>query len=321
MKKFIFNILSISIIVVFVFFLMLICLPMDKDDYMREYNKKMELIQSTRSPRLIFIGASTLAFNIDSKQISDSLGINVINMGLHAGIGARYYIDDFLQYIRRGDIVIISPSYYADFIEGGNGSPEAMPDLMIATNWRNVEKLNLNQLLQIIKGVPFYCLRSTMNMWKTPMKEFDPNQKNLEFRYIASGFNEYGDEVSHWIIPSRNNKLVFEDDNVKPSINKNVDENFIIYLKKSIEKYEKKEAVVLLMPEISSHSKYVEYNPIQIESIMEKHGIYFFTSPQNLVFHDSYSYDIWGDAHFDRKGVTLASNRIIELLRNQIYLK
>lgn len=317
MRKFILKIFAISGIVVLIFFLMLIYLPMDKDNYIREYNKKIDIIKTTPGPRLILIGASTLAFGVDSKQISDSLGVNVINMGLHAGIGARYYLDDYLQYIRKDDIVIISPSYYSDFIEGANGFPETMPDLMIATNWRNVEKLNINQILQLIKGTPFYCLRNTMDLFKSPMKEFDPKQENLEFRFIASGFNEYGDEISHWTIPSRNNKQnINADENTLSNNIIKVDERFLVYLKDVIENYKKKGAIVLLMPEISSHKNYVEYNPIQIENIMKKHGMTFFTNPKNLEFHDSCSYDEWGSAHLNRDGVTQASQRIAVLLRD-----
>lgn len=317
MRKFILKIVAISGIVVLIFLLMLICLPMDKDCYLREYNKKIELIKSTPSPRIILVGASTLAFGVDSKQISDSLGINVINMGLHAGIGARYYLDHYLQYIRQGDIVLMSPSYYADFIEGANGFPETMPDLMIATNWRNVEKLNIHQIIQLIKGTPFYCLRSILDLFKSPMNEFDPKQENLEFRFIASGFNEYGDEVSHWIIPSKNIKQNLEAGNVTSSNHIKVDESFMVYLKNAIENYKKKGAHVLLMPEISSHTNYVQYNPVQIEEMMKEYGMAFFTNPKNLEFNDSCSYDEWGAAHLSRDGVTLASERIAVLLQDQ----
>ena len=218
---------------------------------------------------------------------------------------------------QQDDIVLMSPSYYADFIEGANGFPETMPDLMIATNWRNVEKLNIHQIFQLIKGTPFYCLRSILDCFKSPMNEFDPRQENLEFRFIASGFNEYGDEVSHWIIPSKNNKQNLEAEERTSPNHIEVDESFMVYLKNAIENYKRKGAHVLLMPEISSHSNYVQYNPDQIEKKMKEHGMAFFTNPKNLEFHDSYSYDEWGAAHLSRDGVTLASERIAVLLRNQ----
>ncbi len=318
MRKFLLKISAISFIVVLIFFVMFIFLPMDKDDYMREYNKKIEILKTTSNPRMIFIGASTLAFGIDSKQISDSLGMNVINMGLHAGIGARYYIDDYLQYIRKGDIVLLCPSYYADFIEGGNGFPESLPDLMIATNWRNFERLNINQVMQLIKGVPFYCLRSSTKLFKTPEMEFDPSDSSQVFQFKASGFNEYGDEVSHWTIPSALDKDQISP-NTETSTPKNIKVNncFLIFLKNSIEEYKRKGAYVMLMPEISSHKKYLEYNPIYIQEIMKKHNLFFLTNPKHLEFHDSCSYDEWGGAHLSRLGVTIASKRIVALMREK----
>ncbi len=294
---------------------------MDKDNYLREYNKKIDLIKKTPCPRIIFIGTSTLAFGIDSKLISDSLGTNVINMGLHAGIGARYYIDDYLQYIRQGDIVILSPSYYADFTMGGNGVPESMPDLMIATHWRNFNKLNINQVIQLIKGVPFYCLRSATSLLETPMKEFDPDSVNTEFRFIASGFNEYGDEYSHWVIPSYLNKNQVDNDEIIVSPKDlTVDNSFLIYLKKTIKKYKEKGAYVLLMPEISSHKIYTKYNPDYIQKKMKEYNLLFFTNPKNLEFHDSCSYEEWGSAHLNRTGVNFASERITKLLQNELYV-
>ena len=321
MSKFVFNIVAISVLVIFVFFVMLICLPMDKDDYLLEYNKKIEIIKKTPGPRLIFIGPSTLAFGIDSKQISDSLGINVINMGLHAGIGARYYIDDYLHYVREDDIVLISPSYYGDFLHGGNGFPETMPDLMIATGWRNIERLNYEQLLQLFKGTPFYCLRSLMKLRRPPMEKFNPMQKNQEFRFVASGFNEYGDEISHWIIPSNTIKKENTDEPLLSYNKEKCDSSFLIYLKRAVEKYLNKGAKVLIMPELCSHTNYVLYKPAYLEEDMLRYGLVFFASPSKFEFHDSLSYNGWGAPHLSRAGVTLASERLVSLLRNNKSIK
>lgn len=67
---------------------------MEQDGYLQAYNKKCQLLEDTPSPRIIFVGGSNLAFGLDSQRIKDSLNINVINYGLHAGIGLKYMIDD-----------------------------------------------------------------------------------------------------------------------------------------------------------------------------------------------------------------------------------
>lgn len=62
-------------------------------------------------PRIIFVGGSNLAFGLDSQRIKDSLNINVINYGLHAGIGLKYMVDDISTYARKGDIIVFAPEY------------------------------------------------------------------------------------------------------------------------------------------------------------------------------------------------------------------
>ncbi|KAA6307943.1 hypothetical protein EZS27_040384 [termite gut metagenome] len=103
MKKFIFKIslpvglfLSISISILWF-------LPYNNpDNYYLAYNKKCDLLrQGTSNLRIIFVGGSNLAFGIDSKMITDSLHIDVINYGLSAGIGLKYMIDDVCIYAKK----------------------------------------------------------------------------------------------------------------------------------------------------------------------------------------------------------------------------
>ena len=89
MKKFINNILLIAGILI-TLILAITMLPMEQDGYLQAYNKKCQLLEDTPSPRIIFVGGSNLAFGLDSQRIKDSLNINVINYGLHAGIGLKY---------------------------------------------------------------------------------------------------------------------------------------------------------------------------------------------------------------------------------------
>jgi hypothetical protein len=74
--------------------------------------KKDYLLKNVESPRMIFIGGSNLSFGLDSQKIKISLGINPINTGVHAGIGLKYMLDNTIQYIKNGYIIILIPEYH-----------------------------------------------------------------------------------------------------------------------------------------------------------------------------------------------------------------
>ena len=48
-----------------------------------------------------------MAFGYNSKIISDSMNMDVINFGLHAGFGLKYIIDVLSLYVKEGDIVSV----------------------------------------------------------------------------------------------------------------------------------------------------------------------------------------------------------------------
>ncbi len=316
MKLFLIKLITISILISIVFSLLLFAIPKDNNAYLCEYNKKIDIIKHTPSPRVILIGASTLAFNIDSKQIADSIGYNVINMGLHAGIGAKYYLNDYIQYIKKGDIVVISPSYYADFSLGGNGTTETMIDLMVSTGCRNLFKLNFYQYKHIIEGIPFFCFRNIVRFQESSKKGWNTPSENEEFKYTASGFNKYGDEQSHWSIPYRKGLDIKKSPQRWLSIDTiYVDRSFVSFLRKTLEIYSKKTTYVFLMPEIRSELLYKKYNPSTIvNAFNEVGGLRFLVPPDEMVFPDSLGYDEWGSSHFCRKGVTLISDKYSHVL-------
>ncbi len=320
MKTFLKKLIAVSAIVVLILSAILLLIPTDKNAYLCAYNQKLDILQNTQAPRVIFIGPSTLAFGLDSKQISDSIGIPVIDMGLHIGIGARYCLEDYKTYIRKGDIVVISPSYEADFSGGGYGNKDALTDLMLATNWRHFRSLGFRQIWAVVEGIPFMCYRNLLRLIKAPIHGLNTSADNVEFKYVASGFNEFGDEVSHWEIP-----LHIGVDVKRPSepLSRElqpvtVDEDFILYLKAIVSEYEQKGATVLLMPEIHSETDCFKDNPEAIEAVMNQQGLYFMTSPRNLMFDDALGYGEWGSSHLNREGVTIASSRISSLLKRSI---
>jgi len=80
--------------------------------YMRGIRFKYQRAQEITGPKIIFAGGSNLAYGLDSEMIEKKLSIPVVNMGLHAGLGAPFIIDQVKLVANPGDIVIFSIEYF-----------------------------------------------------------------------------------------------------------------------------------------------------------------------------------------------------------------
>ena len=64
--------------------------------------------------KVVIIAGSNGSFSINSKILSDSLHLPVVNTSTHAGIGVRMEFEMFKDLLEEGDIVIFCPEYYSD---------------------------------------------------------------------------------------------------------------------------------------------------------------------------------------------------------------
>ena len=308
MKRFLKKSAILVLLFIAINLLLLLAIPKDNNAYLCEYNHKIELLDSVSAPRLLFIGGSSLAFGTDSKTIGDSLHMNVVNMGLHAGMGIRYPLEDALQYIKKGDIVVLQFEYQ-NYFSGGNGESETFPAFMMATNWRNCMHLNYHQWVNIITGTPLQGIKNLKRFVKGfKGRGYDSPTSNKSFAYVKSGFNRYGDEVSHLDYPSE--KYV-------PSGNsqaKEVDTDFVQWLDKTISRYEQAGATVVLLPPvcIESHFK-VAYNE-SIEKALSDVNRHYIVSPSSMVLGDSCTFNT--GYHVNREGVRQNTANIINALHS-----
>ena len=93
----------------------------DPDHYFAGSRLHIKLLENTPSPRIILVGGSNVSFGIDAELMQRTLGIPVINDGLHAGLGLAP-LRELEEYIRKGDVIIISLEYnffaYQDVMDG-----------------------------------------------------------------------------------------------------------------------------------------------------------------------------------------------------------
>ena len=293
MKSFINKILFLGICVLVILVLLIYIVPTHQDSYLSAYKQKCELLKETPSPRIIFIGGSNLAFGLNSQRIKDSLHVNVINYGLHAGIGLKYMIDDITSYGQKGDVLVFAPEYH-QFYNTMYGVPMILTEMMANTNCEKLNLLNSVQSLNVLKGIPSYLGGNLSPQIITPRT------------YLASGFNSYGDEVKHWKLESI---PIQKSSKIKEKFNESFGEYFIEKVKKL-----QTQCDVLIIPPVCRKSAFDVYEPNanEIACFLKKKGCPFIIDPSDCALPDNCAYD--SDFHMNKKGVELYTSLIIKTL-------
>lgn len=169
------------------------------DNYLNEFPVKQKLISSTPSPKMVVIGGSNVAFGIDSKTLSDSLGIPVVNAGLHAGLGLRYIMNANTPLLRKGDILVVMPEYGHFFNRGAYGGTSTISVVPYFATAEDLQQLNVPQFMNVARG---FCHATVLMLFEGTKGMAHPASESSTFKYLKSGFDERGDEVSHRVKPT-----------------------------------------------------------------------------------------------------------------------
>jgi len=169
--------------------------------YNFQYVKTHNLIKKTKGDeRIILVGGSNLAFGVDSKLISDSLSLRVINFGVHAAIGLKKPLLDLKNYLTQKDVVIVIPefeTYDLAFYENELYTIEYMQSKTLISSL----KLSVKDYINSIKiNYP--------RMLKYSLRSYFKNNKILSSGYNINQFNEQGDYII--IDEKRNGQIKFD---------------------------------------------------------------------------------------------------------------
>jgi hypothetical protein len=82
--------------------------PDDPDHYMAATLDKHARLRAASSPRVIFVGGSSVGFSIDSRPFV-ALGLAPVNMGLNDGLGLAFMLGEVKAQLRPGDVVVVAP--------------------------------------------------------------------------------------------------------------------------------------------------------------------------------------------------------------------
>lgn len=179
--NFIFKLFLLAAIIV-TFILLLI--PQFGATYNAALIDKVDRINSIDEPKIVLIGNSNVAFGYDSKVIEDSMGMPVVNMGLHGGMGNKFH-DDMMGYnVTPGDIYVVSHVSYwrMNKIEDpllGWITFENHPKL-----WYLVKECDYKNMFHSFTA---YVKKAVVRYYS-----FTPDETD-ETAYSRAAFNEYGD--------------------------------------------------------------------------------------------------------------------------------
>lgn len=299
MRLFIKKTILFGFCIVAIFTLLVFIIPINPDAYLCAYKNKCRLLESTPSPRIIFVGGSNLAFGLDSKRIKDSLHVNVVNTGLQADIGLKFMVDDISLYARKGDIVVLAPEYDIFYGDMMAGVPVSISEIMFITNFKKAGMLNTAQWINVISGIPAELICRI------------EQQKAGPRAYRASNFNEFGDEVHHWHMPSI---PVAKPTPPQEKFNVAMGRYIIGRLKEL-----QKRCKVIVIPTAYRQTAFDIWGKQvkEVAAFLDKEGFPFAISPQECVFPDGQAFD--SDFHMDKQGVDRRTTMIIKCLQKYTF--
>ncbi len=165
--------------------------PADEDSYLRATRDKHSLIAKAPSPRIIFTGGSNVAFGIDSEAVKQNMPYNPVNMGLHANLGLQFILTEASEYLKEGDILVLSIEY-AHFHRAT--SHYEMVEIILDHRHKSVSYLGSSNIKPFMDNVlAFVGMKVRAFTWRHVMR----HPKKAQSPYSRSSFNKYGDVIAH----------------------------------------------------------------------------------------------------------------------------
>lgn len=162
-----------------------VIMPQYSYNYNASLQDKMRRLVSVEGPKIVLIGNSNLAFGINSEMLENALGMPVVNMGLHGGLGNAFHEEMAKINVQQGDIIIIA---HTEFADDDSISDPVLAWLTIENN-RNLWKLiRTKDIPDMFFSYPDYA-KKALTLWTAR----EGNKADYGTVYDRSAFNEYGD--------------------------------------------------------------------------------------------------------------------------------
>ena len=159
--------------------------------YTHEYNAsfidKMARLERIKEPKIVLVSNSNLAFGIQSDLIENSLGMPVVNLGLHGGLGNVFHERMPLFNLTKGDVIVIA---HLDYNDNDTISDPELALLTVENYFHYWKIFRPKDYPWIICALPKYAYKCLFRfLCKADREPATPTC------YARSAFNEYGDNI------------------------------------------------------------------------------------------------------------------------------
>ena len=300
------SIVQVIVLTAAIIALVFLMIQPDPDHYFAGSRLQLELLENTPSPRMILAGGSNVSFGIDAELMQRTLGIPVINDGLHAGLGV-VPLRELLDYLRPGDVVIISLEYQLF------SNPKAMDgDPAFLSDWIEYSPKRIQYLSNPWQRVP--ALYATMLQRKVNREVntymFGGSLDEVRNVFTGTEYDRNGDFIGHLQQASiPRNKISFEPYPVSP-----VEEETIMFLEQFHQAARDKGAEVYFEAPASRKSNCDTTGETSLADFFyvleEKLSIPMLTPLEQVCIPDKYFFDTV--YHLNAEGREWRTQRLIE---------
>lgn len=175
-------------------------------NYQASIIDKVNRLESINEPKIILVGNSNLAFGIDSEMIEKEIGMPVVNLGLHGGLGNAFHEEMAKLGVNKGDIVIVC---HSELNDDNKISDPALAWITVDNHkeiWKIVRPKDYPTMLL---AYPNY-VRNSFFLWIRKQ-----GNKDGGGTYSRSAFNIYGDNVIHSKIGQMDTNELFSQVNIR----------------------------------------------------------------------------------------------------------
>jgi hypothetical protein len=310
MNSFLLNISKLILLTTLVLVLSLFFIPdnITKYSILAALPDKHEFLKKIHKNKIILLGGSNVSFGINSAKLEEAFHKPVVNLGVHAGLGLEFIVNDSKPYIQKGDTIILMPEYEHFYTENFYGEMELV-SMVFDIEPASKKFINIGQWQHLLKYLPTYSAKKLKNYIPSLLHKKEP-AIDIYHRY---SFNEYGDAYIHWGMPNQ----IYQPAPVNNG-NEKINQEVISFLKKFKSYVHEQGAKLIIFPPVIDHTSFIHQKLIitKIAEELKNNDIAFATEPKTYEYDSALFFNSY--YHLNKTGV---EKRTTQLMNDLTLLK